>query len=1133
MGEGAGTRNVAVNLAPAPQSGITLSYSVGGTATSGGDYTALSGSVTVAAGSSSVNIPVAIIDDSADENSETVELRLTIGSSYTVGSTARHTLTITDNDDPPPPTPAANFATASSSVGEGAGTRNVAVNLAPAPQSGITLSYSVGGTATSGGDYTALSGSVTVAAGSSSVNIPVAIIDDSADENSETVELRLTIGSGYTVGGTARHTLTITDNDDPPPPTPAANFATASSSVGEGAGTRNVAVNLAPAPQSGITLSYSVGGTATEGSDYTALSGSVTVAAGSSSVNIPVAIIDDSADENSETVELRLTIGSGYTVGSTARHTLTITDNDDPPPPPTPAAAFATASSTAREDAGTRNVAVNLAPAPQSGITLSYSVGGTATGGSDYTALAGTVTVAAGTSYVNIPVAITDDSADEGSETVELRLTIGSGYTVGSTARHTLTITDNDDPPPPPPQSPPTTVSIHDASAEEGQAVTFTVRIEPPASSPMPLSWTFTDGSATVGPDYSDSSGETVTVPVGANTATFQVATTDDRIDEDDETFTVTLSDGLPAGTSFAPDGHTATGTIHDNDTAGISLSDDKIWISDMGGSAHYAVSLDSEPEAPVTIAVTSDTAGVAIVSPQRLVFTGSDWHTTKTVTITGVGTEDGLVVHQASSADRNYAGLQAKVRIRVADDPVVVAAPWMARFARTSAGNVIDGITNRFTTLRTPGFEGAVAGRPIDFATQSGSELLIPGDRSQTGPDLQPLSASEVLPTTAFELSGEQGAGDRSLALWGRGAWSHFDGTDGALTLEGDVASGILGIDGTLGSWLLGFALSHNAGAGGYHRASQRDGALRASLTIAAPYAVGRVTDRLTVYGTLGYGGGSLTVKPLGWQALQTRTGFAMAAAGTRVEIVQAARAAGFGLTATTDAMLLRASSQTSGDALAAFDADVSQLRVGLTGSWRQELAAFGALRPRLEIGARHDGGHAETGVGLEIGGGVMWSVPTLGLGVTAESRGLIAHVDDELSDWGASASLSWDPDPASSVGPALSLRHDWGGASSDGLDALAAATRFDSPAESEAGRKLLTAEAVWGFSLPSADLISSPYLGFEGTDSARDYTVGWRMSHAASATSDLSLGVSATRRELLGKVADHLFGVELSSRW
>ena len=575
----------------------------------------------------------------------------------------------------------------------------------------------------------------------------------------------------------------------------------------------------------------------------------------------------------------------------------------------------------------------------------------------------------------------------------------------------------------------------------------------------------------------------------------------------------------------------TATGTIRDDDTAGIALSDRAIRISGIGGSADYAVRLESEPEAPVTIAVTMDTPGVAGVSPRRLVFTGSDWNRTKRVTITGAGIGGGQVVHEASSVDSNYAGLQARVRIRVDDDLVEVAAPWLARFARTSAGNVLDGITNRRTALRTPGFEGAVAGRSIDFASRTDDVLSISGERLP-GSEFQPLSAGEVLPTTAFALTSEQAEGGGSLALWGRGAWSHFEGTDDALTLEGDVVSGILGIDGTVGSWLLGVALSHNAGTGGYQRASKRDGDVQASLTIAAPYAVVHVSDRLTVYGTLGYGGGSLTMEPLGRQALQTKTGFAMAAAGTQVEIVQAARAAGFGLTATTDAMLMRASSQGSGDALPAFDADVSQLRVGLTGSWRKELAGFGAVQPRLEIGARHDGGHAETGMGLEIGGGVMWSVPTLGLGVTAESRALIVHVDDRLTDWGASAALFWDPAPASSVVPALSLRHDWGGASSDGLGALATATRFNSRTASDAGQNMLTAEAVWGIALPEAGLINSPYVGFEGTDSARDYTLGWRMTHA-SGTSDLSLGVSATRRELEGQVAEHLFGVELNSRW
>ena len=118
-------------------------------------------------------------------------------------------------------------------------------------------------------------------------------------------------------------------------------------------------------------------------------------------------------------------------------------------------------------------------------------------------------------------------------------------------------------------------------------------------------------------------------------------------------------------------------------------------------------------------------------------------------------------------------------------DDLVEVAAPWLARFARTSAGNVLDGITNRRTALRTPGFEGAVAGRSIEFAARTDDELSISGDRLP-GPEFQPLSAGEVLPATAFALTSEQAEGGGSLALWGRGAWSRFEGIDDELTLEG-----------------------------------------------------------------------------------------------------------------------------------------------------------------------------------------------------------------------------------------------------------------------------------------------------------------------------------------------------------
>ncbi len=343
VGEGDGSTDVHVNLTPpAPSGGLTIRYTVSGAARAGSsnDFTIQnSGTLSVAAGASSATIPVAINDDNATENAETVILTLTGGTGYTLGGTTVHTLTINDNDGPGPALPSASFASASSSAAESAGTRNVTVNLSSAaPAGGLAVGYSVTGTATagSGNDFTIQnSGTLSVAPGATSATIPVAINDDSARESAETVILTLTGGTGYTPGSTTVHTLTITDNDNASQP--AASFTSASSSAAESAGTRNVTVNLSSAaPAGGLAVGYSVTGTATAGSgnDFTIQnSGTLSVAAGASSATIPVAINDDSATENAETVILTLTSGTGYTLGSPAVHTLTIIGNDNPPAP--------------------------------------------------------------------------------------------------------------------------------------------------------------------------------------------------------------------------------------------------------------------------------------------------------------------------------------------------------------------------------------------------------------------------------------------------------------------------------------------------------------------------------------------------------------------------------------------------------------------------------------------------------------------------------------------------------------------------------------------------------------------------------------------------------------------------------
>ena len=79
-----------------------------------------------------------------------------------------------------------------------------------------------------------------------------------------------------------------------------------------------------------LTVLYTVGGTATVGADYTALDGTVMIAAGDAATVIPVVPVDDPVVESNETVIVSLTPASTYVLGS-GGGVVTIVSDDAPP----------------------------------------------------------------------------------------------------------------------------------------------------------------------------------------------------------------------------------------------------------------------------------------------------------------------------------------------------------------------------------------------------------------------------------------------------------------------------------------------------------------------------------------------------------------------------------------------------------------------------------------------------------------------------------------------------------------------------------------------------------------------------------------------------------------------------------
>ena len=171
--------------------------------------------------------------------------------------------------------------------------------------------------------------------------------------------------------------------------------------------------------------------------------------------------------------------------------------------------------------------------------------------------------------------------------------------------------------------------------------------------------------------------------------------------------------------------------------------------------------------------------------------------------------------------------------------------------------------------------------------------------------------------------------------------------------------------------------------------------------------------------------------------------------------------------------------------------------------------LADGGSLVPKVELGARHDGGDAETGFGVELGGGIAWSAPALGLILDVSGRTLLAHENDDLKDRGFSAALGFDPTPATQRGPSFALRQEFGGRVQGGLDALFT----PAPLEDRSGSKATsrwTMEAAYGFPVFGSRFTGSPHVGLGLATGARDYSLGWRFTPGAATAPDVSFGLA-----------------------
>jgi hypothetical protein len=317
---GSDTATLTISRTGDTSSDLTVTFSVGGSAGSG-DYTAIGTTATIPAGASAATVTITPLDDSTFETNETVIVTLTLLSHYRVGVSAVATAVIEDNEV------GVSIVAEGSSSESGSSTGLFVITRTGTIVSDLTVNFSVAGTATRPADYSSFSNSVVIPAGTNAVSIPVEAVNDTVAEGTETVVASLLAGAGYTVRAPSSATVLILD--DEPVVTIAALDNTAHEAGGDGLFTIIRSGNTASA----LTVNFTIGGTASNGIDYVALPSQVVLAAGQTSSNLAVVVIDDPATEGPEVVSITLNTNAAYFVGSPSSAVVTIIDNEINTPP--------------------------------------------------------------------------------------------------------------------------------------------------------------------------------------------------------------------------------------------------------------------------------------------------------------------------------------------------------------------------------------------------------------------------------------------------------------------------------------------------------------------------------------------------------------------------------------------------------------------------------------------------------------------------------------------------------------------------------------------------------------------------------------------------------------------------------
>ncbi len=1060
----------------------------------------------------------------------------------------------------------------------------------PAPERDLAVSVVI---AEQGGflaDATMTAFEATVKSGETSTVLRIATARDDLDEADGAVSATVQAGSGYTLAGAPGNAASVVVTDDD---ATFVTLNVPADSLAEAGGSAVLTVSLGRALVAGESLPVALtfGGSATLGADYglgapselpsgVAYSGIdaaplITFTGGTGAADTATltvtAIADDMAEAEDETITVALDMldgmsGTGLSGGAmgSGEGTLTIIEPEVVFEP----TLLVSETTLAITEGGESSYTVALGAEPMGEVTIEIAVTGSAAVELSATSL--TFTSETWETAQQVTVTAPEDDNLAGESGALSHTASGGGYdSVG--AEVAVTVADNDEAS--------LVVSETTLAITEGGEGSYTVALgaEPMGEVTIEIAAT---GSAAV-----ELSATSLTFTSETWETAQQVTVTapeDDNLAGESGALSHTASGG-----GYDSVGAEVAVTVADNDEASLIVSETLLALVE-GGEGSYTIALGAEPSGTVTVSIAATGDAALELSAMSLTFNAGNWNAAQRVSVTAseddnLADETGSLDHSASGA--GFASAGAKVSVTVTDNDTDLSAAssaWMARFGRTVSEQVLEGVGDRVASRRRLdampseggdaenglSFMATFAGMDMDdldldasrdpFAGQAslgltgfmnpqrfaggGSRGVSPGmfQGASLNPDAEmsdrtePVSAPHsqkqaleqllhrALSGSAFNLDGRRSDGSQ-WGLWGRGSVATLEGrsSDG-IAIDGDVITGQLGADWSANRWLFGLSFSYSKGDGDYTWANG-SGDLESTMSAFTPYiSVG--TDRFSAWGAVSAGRGDMMLTPDEGATIETDVEMELGAVGLRGELLNFGN--GFSVSILSDAFAM----QSSADAAVGMpeaEVDVSRVRAAIEAAWSRQMANGGRFSARLEGGVRQDDGDAEEGVGGEVSGGLSWRHG--GLIFEIEGRSLVTHEDDNFSQTGASAHLSWDPQPASELGPSLSVRQHWGVSTASGIDQMFEMrdmNRFGL----ETGAQRLDTELGWGLPAFGDRFVATPFLQHGAQDSAETQTFGWRLAplDAEGEVLDLDMSFKAVRRIGVTGETEHGIGVE-----